>query len=177
MLKRAIHATFQIGGERSPESIYGDMGTAVNHILDSEVKLLRPRPQSSGSYRQYRYGADNEDEDYGLGPAAAFVGVSTSFDPAGPTDGPPMVVWVMGGPGSDKTGRMEEISKVYPDWKLVSVSGLVWEFLQREFPDGLEDKNVKVSEAEMSERDITANMVRKVVRKGEMVPQVNIRKM
>jgi hypothetical protein len=72
---------------------------------------------------------------------------------------------------------MEEISKVYPDWKLVSVSGLVWEFLQREFPDGLEDKNVKVSEAEMSERDITANMVRKVVRKGEMVPQVNIRKM
>ena len=42
----------QIGGERAPELIYDDIETAVNHILNSDTQLKRPRPQSSGSYRQ-----------------------------------------------------------------------------------------------------------------------------
>ncbi len=174
-----IHSTstcgnFQIGGERSPEAIFEDMQTALDHMLESGERLLKPRPESAGSYRHYRYDNDEEDEDYdgGITRAAAFVGVPTGA-PSGLTfEGPPMVLWVVGGPGSNKTEKMEEIAGQWPDWKLISVSRLLWQYLNDEFPDGLEDKNVSKPDSQMSGREITANMVRKVVRKGEMVPQV-----
>ena len=82
-----------------------------------------------------------------------------------------MVIWVMGGPGSSKTEKMEDIAAQHPEWRLINASTLVWDYLRKEFPNGLDDKAVG-EEAEMSGREITANMVRKVVKKGEMVPQV-----
>ena len=77
----------------------------------------------------------------------------------------------MGGPGSSKTEKMEDIAAQHPEWRLINASTLVWDYLRKEFPNGLDDKAVG-EEAEMSGREITANMVRKVVKKGEMVPQV-----
>ena len=152
------------------------MQTALKHMLESGERLLKPRPESSGSYRHYRYnGEDDEDDDFddgGITRAATFVGVPTGA-PSGLTlEGPPMVIWVVGGPGSNKTEKMEEIAGQWPDWKLISVSRLMWEYLNTEFPEGLDDKVVK-PDGQMSGREITANMVRKVVKKGEMVPQVS----
>ena len=51
-----------------------------------------------------------------------------------------MVIWVMGGPGSAKTDKMEDVAAQHPEWRLIDVSKLVWNYLGQEFPNGLEDK-------------------------------------
>ena len=42
-----------------------------------------------------------------------------------------MVIWVMGGPGSSKTEKMEDIAAQHPEWRLIDVSKLVWNFLSQ----------------------------------------------
>ena len=42
-----------------------------------------------------------------------------------------MVIWVMGGPGSAKTEKMEDIAAQHPEWRLIDVSKLVWNFLSQ----------------------------------------------
>ena len=48
-----------------------------------------------------------------------------------------MVIWVMGGPGSSKTEKMEDIAAQHPEWRLIDVSKLVWNFLSQG-PDSME---------------------------------------
>ena len=61
---------------------------------------------------------------------------STSFELV---DGPPMVIWVMGGPGSSKTEKMEDIAAQHPEWRLIDASKLVWNFLSQG-PDSIAKK-------------------------------------
>ena len=42
-----------------------------------------------------------------------------------------MVIWVMGGPGSSKTEKMEDIAAQHPEWRLIDASRLVWNFLSQ----------------------------------------------
>ena len=55
--------------------------------------------------------------------------LTTNQLPSELVDGPPMVIWVMGGPGSSKTDKMEDIAAQHPEWRLINASKLVWDFL------------------------------------------------
>lgn len=78
-----------------------------------------------------------------------------------------------GGPGSNKTLRAEEIADMHPTWNLISVGRSLWNYLQREYPEGLAETTEEGEEDELQPGEsITSNMVKSVMRKGEMVPQV-----
>ncbi len=91
----------QISGEREPLPIYNDFLKAFDQILDSDVKMIRPRPQSSGSYRDYRTTGYEEDEDEeqeggGGGGGSAAAAVLASNGGKGFRRGKPLVIWIMG---------------------------------------------------------------------------------
>ena len=215
-----IRLTFQIQGERHPDQIFADFKEAFDRILDSEVILTRPRPQSSGSYREYRHSASGEEEfrKLGIHPSASYPGFN-SLDQSSAlpslNGGKPFVIWICGddkdpnglfssfmlikanlsgGPGSQKSDRMDEIAILYPAWRVISISFLLWKYLEEEDAEmkrarELEQTRRRGSRTydgdggvhggyfsqllKKSDEHITANMVKNVMRRGEMVPQVS----
>jgi len=92
--------------------------------------MLRPRPQSSGSYRNYRAGDRGKgDEDLDENGVEGDTGVrglaieSAAHKERAPRfrRGKPLVIWLIGGPGSAKFERITEVSKHYPTWSVISV--------------------------------------------------------
>lgn len=71
-----------------------------------------------------------------------------------------------GGPGSSKTERMDEIAKIHPTWRLISVGKSLFRYLEGLRRNGLGEGGSHGGD------ESTANMVRNLVRKGDMVPQV-----
>ena len=73
---------------------------------------------------------------------------------------------------------MEEISALYPNWHLIPVGGLLWDHLAALHPNGLGSASNGVPDTPSHIRkppsrahESKANMVKTVMRKGEMVPQ------
>ncbi len=159
--------------------MYNDFLKAFEQILDSDVKIMRPRPHSSGSYRDYRtndYGDDDdgggEDGDRdGDGGLRGHRLETNGVEGPGFRRGKPLVVWVMGGPGSDKTERIREVAALHPTWKVISVGQVLLEYLREIYP---EDGERGGSVREPAGEDGTASMIRSLVRKGDMVPQGTI---
>jgi len=165
--------TFQIRGEREPEGIFRDFIRAFEQILDSDVKMLRPRPQSSGSYRTFRadqHVDEDEEDEAGAPPIQGDVGLVSQHEGGRSHRGKPLVIWIIGGPGSDKLERTAEVAKQHPTWRVISAGQVLLAYLQRHYPDGLLDGEDGEGEADEG-KDATASAVKKIMRKGDMAPQ------
>ena len=77
-----------------------------------------------------------------------------------------------GGPGSEKTKRLEELIHLYPTWKIISMGSLLWKLLEEKYPEGLGEDSKFFTEDLQSEEDVTSNLIKNVMRKGDMLPKV-----
>ena len=72
-----------------------------------------------------------------------------------------------GGPGSEKSGRVREVSALHPAWKVISVGGSLLRYLNQVYPEGAAER------AEEGSSNGQAEAIRELFRKGDMVPQVS----
>lgn len=79
-----------MSGERRPQAIYTDFVKAFDQILESDVKLIGPRPHSSGSYRNYRINIREDGDD--------LDNLDRNVEPIfeNGTERGPMVIWIVG---------------------------------------------------------------------------------
>ena len=80
--------------------------------------------------------------------------------------------YCLGGPGSAKTERISDVATLHPTWRVISVGTALWRYLEDRYPDGLGETTKHFGDEMQEDEDITANMIKNVMRKGEMVPQV-----
>ncbi len=189
MKSRNLFFSSKINGERQPKAIFKDFLQAFEQILDADVKIIRPRPQSSGSYRDYLTNEVLEDTDEELEENDDHQGMLKGYklprrdqQPPQIRKGKPMVIWIIGGPGSSKTDRMSEIATRHPTWRVISVGRLLWQYLEDRFPEGFgNEKDVdsygRDGRDHRKHQGSTAHMIRALMYKGEMVPQVGKKKM
>ena len=78
-----------------------------------------------------------------------------------------------GGPGSCKTEKIEELIHLHPTWHIISVGRALWEYLDERYPDGMDEGSKYYSDEIQEGEEITSNLVKGIMRKGEMVPQVS----
>lgn len=67
---------------------------------------------------------------------------------------------------------MDEIDEEYPTWHLISVGRTLWKYLESLYPDGLDENSEHFTEERQPGEEVTSNMIKNIMRKGEMVPQV-----
>lgn len=165
---------YVIQGERHPDNIFADFVEAFERILESEAILSRPRPHSSGSYRDYKHVNDEEYPFARQYQSATYQGLSSmTINTQIPSlnGGQPFVIWINGGPGSSKAERMDEIALLYPAWRIISTGSLLWKYLHEQDPRNDAPSNYISAVVQRSDDHITSSMIYNVMSKGEMVPQ------
>ncbi len=151
--------------------MYRDFQKVFDEILKSDAgpRLTTPRPQSSGSYLNYKLdnnGPGGLNVHEVVTPPSRDHGAASIKDAEAEVDDvslqidvlnneAPHVIWIVGGPGSSKARRMEQIAQDFQGWRVISSGKLLWNLVQSR-----------------QDKDEQGRMVGTVMRKGELVPQV-----
>ncbi|KAL0274363.1 UNVERIFIED_CONTAM: hypothetical protein PYX00_006810 [Menopon gallinae] len=128
-----------INGERNPAEVYKDFRSAVLRILGSAEQIGPPVPITD------------------IGTTGTVLPRESSSEYKPPTKGYPPVIWVIGGPGSNKAALCQKAARQAPGWAHFSVGRLL--------------------RAAAETTDPTSNdslLVRQAISSGEMAPQTYV---
>ncbi len=132
----------QVRGERPPDEVYADFLAAFHRIrrtAQPRSAASAKRPMSTGSYRLQQQ-ANDIDED--------------NEEQAQIDELQPPIIWIVGGPGSSKSSKMEALMASFPGWKLISCGPILWSLLEER--SGHDDEVAKTLE--------------RLMRRGDFVP-------
>ena len=69
--------------------------------------------------------------------------------------------------------KIEEVSSVYPNWRVIPVGTMLWDYLAEVFLVTSWDPTKDGGKAPTNHEESRATMIKEVMTKGEMVPQVD----
>lgn len=154
--KQMLHL---VTGDRKPEQVYTDFDVVFHSLLELANKAKGRTLLTDVSYKD-----DNGSQD-----KTVQQHQSVSSSPALPVPSPP-VLWVVGGPGSNKYSRVREAVKSHPRWTVLHTGKMFWDYLEKlEMNEG--DEPNEDTQNNNNENKEVGKTLREFLNKGELVPQ------
>lgn len=153
--KQMLHL---VTGDRKPDLVYTDFAKVFQKIVESDNRINRKSLKSAGSYQEYKSQPQPTPAQSQEPPPTSTPALTTSH-----------VVWVVGGPGSNKYIRVVEVMKSHPTWGVLHTGKLFWDYLEKVVKDDEDDEN-EDKQNNNNENIEIGRTLREMLKRGDFVP-------
>jgi len=148
---------YLVTGDRKPDLVYSDFAEVFQKIVETDKKVSRKSLKSAGSYQEYR-----------TKPQPTPV----QHQEMAPIYSPPIltgnVIWVVGGPGSNKYNKVVEVMKNHSTWSVLHTGKLFWEYLEKLKNE--EDEESEDNQNNNNENKEIGKTFTDMLKNGDLVP-------